>query len=136
MLSGMRFRSLAAAVLGAALAAQQTKVLPAGMEHVEGQIALGLLFSRVDADFFLLYDADRITTGQAQLTGIDFRQNQQTSPVAGFTKPYRVTAYTVPMNAAGMIALGWVLNLLLRIRRPTPLRSLARTLDAFAFFAG
>ena len=106
----MRFRSPAAAVLGAALAAQQTKVLPAGMEHVEGQLALGLLFSRVDADFFLLYDADRITTGQAQLTGIDFRQNQQTAPVAGFTKPYRVTAYTVPMNAAGMIALGSVLN--------------------------
>jgi hypothetical protein len=110
MLSVMRFRPLAAAVLGAALAAQQTKVLPAGMDQVEGQIALGLLFSRADTDFFLLYDADRITTGQAQLTGIDFRQNQQTSPVAGFTKPYRVTAYTVPMNAAGMVALGSVVN--------------------------
>src|SRR5262245_58507759 len=110
MLSVMHFRPLAAAVLGTALAAQQTKVLPAGMDQVEGQIALGLLFSRSDADFFLLYDADRITTGQAQLTGISFRQNQQSSPVAGVTKPYRVTAYTVPMNAAGMIALGSVVN--------------------------
>jgi hypothetical protein len=97
-------------VFGAALAAQQTKVLPAGMDHVEGQVSLGFLFGRVDADFFLLYDAGQITTGQAQLTGIDFRQNQQASPVVGFTKPYRVTAYTVPTNAAGMIALGSVVN--------------------------
>jgi len=111
MPSVMPFRPLAAAVLGMTLAAQQTKVLPAGMEHVEGQIALGLLFSRIDSDFFLLYDAERITSGQAQLTGIDFRQNQLTAPVASFTKPYRVTAYTVPINAAGMIALGSVLNI-------------------------
>jgi hypothetical protein len=110
MLSVMRFRSLAVAVLGATLSAQQTKVLPAGMDRVEGQISFGFLFSRPDADFFLLYDADQVTTGQAQLTGLDFRQNQQTSPVAGFTKPYRVTAYTVPMNAAGMIALGSVVS--------------------------
>ena len=107
----MRFGSLVFAALGAGILAQQTKVVPVGMDQVEGQVPLGVLFSRVDADFLLLYDADQITTGQAQITGIDFRRNRRTLPVVGFTKPYRVTAYTVPMNAAGMFALGSAVNL-------------------------
>jgi hypothetical protein len=102
----VRSCSLAVAVLVAALTAQQTRVVPARMDQIEGQISFGFPFDRPDADFFLLYDADQITTGQAQITGIDFRQDQHTFSVAGFTKPYRVTAYTVPMNAAGMVALG------------------------------
>jgi hypothetical protein len=107
----MRWLSLVFAALGAGIPAQQAKVVPAGMDQVEGQVPLGLLFSRVDADFLLLYDGDQITTGQAQLTGIDFRRCRRTLPVVGFTKPYRVTAYTVPMNAAGMIALGPSVNI-------------------------
>src|SRR5262245_53152952 len=107
MMSVMRFRSLAAAVLGAAVSAQQTKVVPAGMDHVQGQVSCGFLFNRFDADFFLLYDASQITAGQAQLTGIDFRQGQQfTALLAGFTKPYRVTAFTVPSTAAATASLG------------------------------
>src|SRR5215813_10687131 len=103
----MRFGSLAFAALGAVIPAQQTKVVPAGMDHVQGQISCGFLFNRPDADFFLLYDANQITAGQAQLTGIDFRQGQQfTGLLAGFTKPYRVTAFTVPTNAAAIASLG------------------------------
>jgi len=112
----MRFRSLLCAALGAGIPvhviiAQQTKVVPAGMDQVQGQISCGFLFNRTDADFFLLYDASQITAGQAQLNGIGFRQGQQfTSLLAGFTKPYRVTAFTVPINAAATTGLGTPVN--------------------------
>jgi hypothetical protein len=107
----MRSRTLVFAALGAVLPAQQTKVVPVGMDHVQGQISCGFLFNRTDADFFLLYDASQITAGQAQLTGIDFRQGLQGTPsLAGFTKPFRVTAFTVPINAAATAALGSPVN--------------------------
>jgi hypothetical protein len=112
----MRFGSLAFATLGAlipvhSIAAQQTKVVPHGMDHVQGQISCGFLFNRTDADFFLLYDANQITSGQAQLTGIDFRQGQQFTPLLqGYTKPFRVIAFTVPINAVATAALGSSVN--------------------------
>jgi hypothetical protein len=100
---------LVAVALGAALAAQ-SKVIPAGLDSVEGQFAFYYPFNRVDGDMFLLYDAEQVTGGLATLTGIDFRIRQPGFGTAGFTKPYRVTAYVVPITALGMVQLGANVN--------------------------
>jgi hypothetical protein len=97
------FRSLLlAACVGATLSAQQTKVIPAGMDYVEGPTVFSYPFGRQDAAIQLLVDADRLTLGQGVITGIRFRGSQQTQSTAGYTKPYVVTAYTVSTSAAAM----------------------------------
>jgi hypothetical protein len=105
-------RSLLAAaafstVLTVPLCGQQTKVVPAGMDHVEGPAVFTYPFGRVDAAVQLLYDADQITSGTAVITGIRFRQSRLTGAAQihpGYTKAYRVTAYTVSTTAANMVA--------------------------------
>ncbi|MCA8976565.1 MAG: hypothetical protein KDC98_17725 [Planctomycetes bacterium] len=83
-----------------------TKVLPAGMDLVEGPSVYTYPFGRPDGAIQLLYDATRVTQGVGLVTGLRFRQSQvtaaQTHP--GYTKDYKVTAYTVTTSAAGMVA--------------------------------
>jgi hypothetical protein len=90
----------------AALPAQQTKVVPAGMDHVEGPSVYTYPFGRADGGAFVLYDASQITQSVAAITHMRFRPTQQTQTSPSYTKNYRVTAYTVTMNAATMAALG------------------------------
>jgi hypothetical protein len=98
--------SLAAALLAALLPAQQHKVVPPGMDNVEGPSVYTYPFGRVDAGMYILCDADQVTTAPGIVTGLSFRASQQTTSTAGYTKPYRVTAFTVAANAAAMTALG------------------------------
>src|SRR5262245_29979448 len=98
-------RALLVAGLGTVITAQ-SKVVPPGLDIVPGTFVFPYPFSRVDGDMFVLYDADQITGGIATLTGIDFRIRQPGDGNVGFTKPYRVTAYTVPTTALAMLLLG------------------------------
>jgi hypothetical protein len=100
---------LVAVALGAALVAQ-SKVVPAGLDSVEGSFTFSYPFNRVDGDLFLLYDSEQITGGLATLTGFDFRISQPGAGTVGFTKPYRVTAYVVPTTALAMLVLGATVN--------------------------
>lgn len=92
------------ALLASLLPAQQHKVLPAGMGFVEGPLVYTYPFGRHSGAIQLLYDADQITAAQGVLQGMRFRQSQvtatQTHP--GYTKNYKVTAYTVTTSAAAM----------------------------------
>ncbi len=97
---------LLATALVAPCLAQQTRVLPGGMDVVEGPSVYTYPFGRVDGSIQLLYDASTLTLGQGVILGMRFRQSQvtaaQTHP--GYTKNYQVTAYTVPTPAALMVA--------------------------------
>ncbi len=86
--------------------AQQTKVLPAGMDFVEGPLVYTYPFGRASAGMTLLYDADQVTTQQGLLTGMHFRPSQVTAAQTypSYTKYYQVTAYTVATMAAQMVA--------------------------------
>jgi hypothetical protein len=97
--------------LAALLPAQQSKVIPSGMDNVEGPLVYTYPFGRVDGGLCILYDADQITTtSNGVILGVNFRPSQQTQTALGYTKPYRVTMYTVPMTAAQMMALGSPVN--------------------------
>jgi hypothetical protein len=118
----MHYRLLwAALALVASLSAQQSKVVPAGMDNVEGPLVYTYPFGRVDGALCILYDADQITTSTSGvILGINFRPSQQTQTALGYTKPYRVTMYTVPMTAAQMMALGSSVNPATIIGTATP----------------
>jgi hypothetical protein len=96
----------AAALLAVSLPAQLTKVLPHGMDLVEGPLVYTYPFGRTTGAIQLLYDAAAVTQGQGVVLGMRFRQSQVTSAQlhAGYTKNYQVTAYTVPTPAATMSA--------------------------------
>lgn len=107
--------------LAAFLPAQQSKVVPAGMDNVEGPLVYTYPFGRVDGGLCILYDADQITTtANGVILGVNFRPSQQTQTALGYTKPYRVTMYTVPMTAAQMMALGTPVNPATIIGTATP----------------
>lgn len=86
--------------------AQQRKVLPAGMDYVEGPLVYTYPFGRQTAGMQLLYDASEVTTQQGLLLGMRFRQSQVTASqlYPSYTKDYTVTAYTVSTPAAAMVA--------------------------------
>lgn len=86
--------------------AQQTKVLPPGMDFVEGPLVYTYPFGRATGAMSLLYDADQVTTQQGLITGMRFRQSQVTAAQTypSYTKNYQVTAYTVATMAAQMVA--------------------------------
>lgn len=98
--------SIAVALATAALIGQQQKVLPKGMDFVEGPLLYTYPFGRDTGAIQLLYDADQVTLSQGLVSGIRFRQSQvsgsQVHP--GYTKNYKVTAYTVLTNSASMVA--------------------------------
>ena len=98
--------SVALFALALPLMAQQSKVIPSGMDFVEGPQTFTYPFGRVDTGLYMLFDADQVTTAQGIITGLNFRPTQTTLSSASYTKPYRVTAYTVPMTAAQMIEIG------------------------------
>jgi hypothetical protein len=91
-------------LLGALLPAQQTKTVPNGFDLVEGPSVFTYPFGRVDAGLQVLSNADQVTLGSGVITGIRFRVTQQTTTNVGYTKSYRVTAYTVATNAPSMVA--------------------------------
>jgi hypothetical protein len=86
--------------------AQQQKVVPLGMDFIEGPLVYTYPFGRATGAIQLLYDADQITTQQGLITGMRFRQSQvtltQTYP--SYQKDYKVTAYTVTTPASTMVA--------------------------------
>jgi len=96
---------LLALQLAPALGAQQ-KVVPGGMDFVEGPPTWNYPFGRATAAIQLLYDADQITLQAGVVLGMRFRQSRitaaQTYP--SYTKNYQVTAYTVSTTAAAMVA--------------------------------
>lgn len=93
-------------VLAIPLLAQQQKVLPPGMDHVEGPLVYTYPFGRADGAMQVLVDGDRLTLSQGVITGISFRPSQVTSAQVGtgYTKNYRITAYTVTRPASMMVA--------------------------------
>lgn len=97
-------RPIALALLATAsiLAAQQNKVVPAGMEFVEGPSVLTYPFGRVDAAIQVLFDADQITLQPGVITSCKLRPSQTSSNYASYTKNYRMTLYQVPVMAATM----------------------------------
>ena len=90
----------------AAPAAAQQKVLPGGMDFVEGPLVYTYPFGRATAAIQLLYDADQITLQQGVVLGMHLRQSRVTAAqlYPSYTKNYQVTAYTVATNAASMAA--------------------------------
>jgi hypothetical protein len=103
----MIHRLLCTTALAALLPAQQTKVLPKGMDFVEGPAVLTFPFNSGNptCGIQLLINAGEITQGVAVITGFWFRPTQQTQTTVAFSKPYQVTAYTVAMNAANFEAM-------------------------------
>lgn len=99
----IRVLALAAALPGAAVA-QQARVVPAGMANLEGPSLLTYPFGRTDAALQVLIESSLLTQTQGLVLGLSFRQSQQTQSTAGYTKPYRVTMWTVPIAAAQMAA--------------------------------
>ncbi|MBL8722899.1 MAG: hypothetical protein JNK49_02585 [Planctomycetes bacterium] len=84
----------------------QGKVLPPGMDHVEGPLVYTYPFGRQTGAIQLLYNADQLTTQAGLIFGMRFRQSQVTASQTypAYTKNYQVTAYTVATNAAAMTA--------------------------------
>lgn len=94
------------AALAAVLPGQQAKVIPSGMDFVEGPLVYTYPFGRADGAMQVLVDADQVTLGQGLLLGIRFRPSQVTGTQTqiAHTKNYRVTAYVVSQTAATMVA--------------------------------
>lgn len=94
------------AALAPALSAQQSKVIPQGMDFVEGPLVYTYPFGRADGAIQVLVDADQLTLGQGLILGIRFRPSQVsgTQTQVAHTKNYRVTAYVVSQTAATMVA--------------------------------
>jgi hypothetical protein len=84
----------------------QAKVLPPGMDFVEGPLVYTYPFGRQTGAIQLLYNADQLTTQQGVIFGMRFRQSQITSAQTypSYTKNYQITAYTVTTMAANMAA--------------------------------
>ncbi|MEQ1633972.1 MAG: hypothetical protein ABL997_16450 [Planctomycetota bacterium] len=102
----MIHRILFATLCAAALPAQQLKVVPAGMDFVEGPAVSTPPFSAVTSGIQLLIDASQVTTSVGFLNGIRFRPSQMTGTQssAAFTKNYQINVYTVPTTAAAFEA--------------------------------
>jgi hypothetical protein len=107
MLRLMISRILLVAACATALQAQQTKVIPQGMDFVEGPSVSTVPFSQTTSGIQLLINANQITTSVGFLNGIKFRPSQvtatQNSP--SFTKNYQIRCFTVPTTAAQLEAL-------------------------------
>jgi len=88
------------------MASAQQKIVPAGMDFVEGPLVYTYPFGRQTAGMQLLYDASEITTQTGLIWGMRFRQSQVTAAqlYPSYTKDYTVTAYTVTTPAAAMVA--------------------------------
>lgn len=104
MLPAMIHRTLSIlALAAAALPAQTSKVLPTGMNFVEGPAVLQYPFNAGNptAGIQLLIDAPEVTSSIAVINGMWFRPSQVTAAQASaaFTKPYIVNVYQVAMNA-------------------------------------
>jgi hypothetical protein len=84
----------------------QQKVLPGGMDFVEGPLVYTYPFGRATAAIQLLYDADQVTLQQGVVLGMHLRQSRVTATqlYPSYTKNYQVTAYTVAASAASMAA--------------------------------
>jgi hypothetical protein len=95
---------LLVAACATALQAQQTKVIPQGMDFVEGPEVSTVPFSATTSGIQLLIEASQITQSVGVLNGIRFRPTQSTQSSAGFTKNYQILAYTVPTTAAAFEA--------------------------------
>jgi hypothetical protein len=70
------FAPVVVAVLAALLPAQQHKVVPPGMDNVEGPSVYTYPFGRVDAGMYVLCDAGQVTMAQGIVTGLSFRASQ------------------------------------------------------------
>ncbi len=97
-------RAMFATLCAAALPAQQLKVVPVGMDFVEGPAVSTTPFSATTGGIQLLIDASQVTQSVGYLNGIRFRPTQTTSSSAGFTKNYQINLYTVPTTAAAFEA--------------------------------
>jgi hypothetical protein len=104
MLRCMISRILLVAACATALHAQQTKVIPQGMDFVEGPEVSTVPFSATTSGIQLLIEASQVTQSVGVLNGIRFRPTQSTQSSAGFTKNYQILAYTVPTTAAAFEA--------------------------------
>lgn len=100
----MLSRLLLVAACAAALPAQQTKVVPAGMDFVEGPEVSTVPFSATTSGIQLLIESSQVTQSVGVLNGIRFRPSQSTQSSASFTKNYQILAYTVPTTAAAFEA--------------------------------
>jgi hypothetical protein len=105
----MKFPLLTTCLLAIPLAAPvdaQQKVVPGGMDFVEGPLVYTYPFGRATAAIQLLYDADQITVQQGVVLGMHLRQSRVTASqlYPSYTKNYQVTAYTVATSAAAMSA--------------------------------
>ncbi len=98
--------ALLAVATAAPVRAQQTRVVPRGMDLVEGPSVYTYPFGRADGGMQILCNADQVTLGQGLLTGVRFRQSQVTASQGSIahSKNYRVTLYTTTTNAASMVA--------------------------------
>lgn len=130
----MIHRWLSITALAALLPAQQTKVLPKGMDLVEGPSVFQYPFGTVNHGIQMLVDADQITAGVAVIQGMRFRPTQQTQTTTGWTRNYTVTAYTVAMNAQtfSLLSSPYDPNLVLGGATPTVVFSGPLTLPATA----
>lgn len=93
-------------LLATALSAQQTLVVPHGMDFVEGGTSNNYPFGRVTAGAQFLIDGDQISTQQSVINEIRFRQDNVAAngTVPSYTKDYVVTCYTVQTPASVMSA--------------------------------
>ncbi len=100
ILPTMSSRSFVFAVFAAALPAQQFKVIPAGMDFVEGPSVSTVPFSATTSGIQMLISASSITSSVGYVNGIRFRPSQVTSTQSslGFTKNYQVRCFTVAMT--------------------------------------
>ncbi len=98
--------AVAASLFSAHLVAQQTKVLPIGMDFVEGPTVFINPFNQANptCGIQVLIDASNFHPGPAVLTGLRFRPTQQTQTSISFTKPYQVNLYVVPTTATAFEA--------------------------------
>lgn len=100
-------RLLVAIAFVAAVTAQQTKVIPRGMDFVEGPSVSTTPFSAATSGIQFLIDANEIAQGTGYISAIRFRPSQVsgTQSSLGFTKNYMINMYTVPTTAAAFEAL-------------------------------
>lgn len=103
----MMHRLLIATTCVAAVAAQQTKVIPHGMDFVEGPAVSTPPFSTATGGIQLLIEGSQICTSTGFVSGIRFRPSQVSGSLSSqaFTKNYQINVYTVPTTAAAFEAL-------------------------------
>ena len=87
----------------APLAAQQAKVIPSAFVTVEGNSTHTYPLGRGLAGMQVLIDAPLVTATAGVVTAMSFRANGATPTTSvGYTKNYKVTAWTSPVTAAAM----------------------------------